>query len=297
MEDMTAPSQGSAPLVSILTPSLNQARYLVQCVTSVALQTYGHIEHIICDGGSTDGTVDYLASCATPHVRWVSEPDEGQADAVNKAFRASRGSIIGWLNSDDAFADRRAVHAAVELFLRDKRIGFVFGGALLVNEDNIVLQAFPPGPFSLRTLQAVHHPIQPSFFFRRSALRDPLLRDDLEFVFDRALMLDLAHRERHASLPLFVAVDRHQRERKVETGAWHDEQLALDQQLRFLPRRTDRLLSLVLRTRRRFAGAIALLTLPRRIQPALPLAFPELFMRLRLQLMTRRPGMPFASER
>jgi glycosyltransferase involved in cell wall biosynthesis len=87
------------PRVSIVTPSFNQARYIVATVESVIAQDYPNLEHIVIDGGSTDGTLARLASYA--HVKLVSEPDGGQADAINKGFRLATGDIWGFLNSDD----------------------------------------------------------------------------------------------------------------------------------------------------------------------------------------------------
>jgi len=91
------------PLISIVTPCLNRAKYIGEAVESVLCQNYPHFEHIIVDGESTDGTLDVLARY--PHLRVISEPDRGLYDALNKGVRMARGNIIGWLNSDDLYAD------------------------------------------------------------------------------------------------------------------------------------------------------------------------------------------------
>src|SRR4051794_18939512 len=97
------------------------------------------------DGGSTDGSDDLLRE-ATPPVIWRSERDRGQSHALNKAFAASSGEIIGWINSDDAYVDRRAVATAVELFERYPDVGVAYGHALAVNSVNRVLYVYwlPP---------------------------------------------------------------------------------------------------------------------------------------------------------
>ncbi len=98
-------------LVSIVTPSFNQAAFLKETIRSVLDQDYPHIEHIVVDGASTDGTLAILGRY--PHLRWLSEPDGGQADALNKGFLLANGAILGWLNSDDLYLPG-AVSAAVE---------------------------------------------------------------------------------------------------------------------------------------------------------------------------------------
>src|SRR5688572_1037654 len=104
------PGPAELPLVSIVTPSLNQGRYLDEAIRSVQGQDYPRLEHVVVDGGSTDETLDVLRR--HPHLRWVSEPDGGQSDAVNKGFRLARGEIFGWLNADDYYLPG-AVAAAV----------------------------------------------------------------------------------------------------------------------------------------------------------------------------------------
>lgn len=92
------------PKISVLTPSYNQCEFIEQNILSVLDQDYPSFEHIVVDGGSTDGTVEILKRY--PHLIWVSEKDGGQADALNKGFRLATGDIIGWLNSDDYYERR-----------------------------------------------------------------------------------------------------------------------------------------------------------------------------------------------
>ena len=87
--------------ISILTPSFNSAQYIERAIKSVMDQNYDDWEHIVVDGGSNDGTVEILKKYT--HIKWISEPDRGQSDAMNKAFAMSRGDIIGYLNADDTY--------------------------------------------------------------------------------------------------------------------------------------------------------------------------------------------------
>src|SRR6266545_6693676 len=99
------------PLVSIITPSLNQAAFIAAAIESVLMQDYPSIEYIVVDGGSSDGTLEILKRYGD-RVRWISEPDAGQSDAIDKGVRLTHGEILAWLNADDLYLPR-AVSAAV----------------------------------------------------------------------------------------------------------------------------------------------------------------------------------------
>ena len=101
------------PRISIVTPSFNQSHYITETIESVLAQTYPNLEHIVVDGGSTDGTLDILQRYS--HLKVISEPDRGQADAINKGFRISTGSIWGYLNSDDTLLPGALQHVAREI--------------------------------------------------------------------------------------------------------------------------------------------------------------------------------------
>ena len=93
----------SLPLVSIVTPSYQQARFLAATMDSVLNQTYPNIEYIVIDGGSNDGSAEIIRARAGRLAYWVSEPDQGQTDAINKGFSRANGQIMAWLNSDDTY--------------------------------------------------------------------------------------------------------------------------------------------------------------------------------------------------
>lgn len=105
----------SEPLVSIITPTYNPGPRLERCIASVAAQTYPNVEHIVVDAGSTDGTVELLK--ASPNIRWVSEPDEGQADALSKGFGMAEGEFLTWINGDDTL-EPGAVRSVVDAYRR-----------------------------------------------------------------------------------------------------------------------------------------------------------------------------------
>jgi glycosyltransferase involved in cell wall biosynthesis len=218
---MTAAPVGTnseSPLVSVLTPSFNQGRFIGDCIASVQKQTYSQIEHIVCDGASTDGTQEILRS-APPTVRWVSEPDRGQSHALNKAFQMSQGEIIGWLNSDDAYFQCNAVADAVAFLARRPDVDVVYGHAALVSADGLVLHVMWVPPFSYRFLRFANFIVQPAVFMRRTAVGGTLVDEEFGHSMDRELWLRLGRDRRFARVDSILAIDRHQELRKVYTRA------------------------------------------------------------------------------
>jgi len=207
----------SSPIVSVLTPSFNQGRFIGDCIESVIRQTYPNIEHVVCDGGSTDETLDILRR-APSSVHWASEPDRAQANAVNKALGRSRGEIIGWLNSDDAYFDPGAVEAAVDVFVRRPEIDVVYGHAALVGADGELLHLMWAPQYREWLHRLANFIVQPSAFIRRSAVGDALLDEGYDFTMDRELWVRLMSTgHRFARIPSIVAIDRHHPTRKVYT--------------------------------------------------------------------------------
>ena len=155
----------SLPLVTIVTPSYNQARFLETAIQSVLNQDYPHIEYIIVDGGSTDGSVDIIRRYADRLAWWVSEPDRGQTDAINKGFARARGEILAWLNSDDTY-EPHAVREAVEVLQAHPEVGLVYGDANYIDEQGRVIGRFPAAQTDYRKLRRgyVHIPQQAAFF-------------------------------------------------------------------------------------------------------------------------------------
>lgn len=125
----------NAPLVTIVTPSYGQAKFIRRTLESVRAQTYPHIEHIVVDGGSKDGTLEILREQErAPGFQWFSEPDEGMYDAINKGLRLSRGEILAYLNTDDILMPW-AVEEAVSCFQSDKELDLVYADQVLIRED------------------------------------------------------------------------------------------------------------------------------------------------------------------
>lgn len=153
------------PIVSIITPSFNQARFLEETIKSVLEQDYPNIEYIIIDGGSTDGSLEIIKKYEERLAHWESVTDKGQTDAINKGFAKARGDILAWLNSDDVLLPG-AVSAAVNYLQKKQEIGMVYGNATLINASGKKISDFPAAQTDLKKLKQgyVHIPQQASFF-------------------------------------------------------------------------------------------------------------------------------------
>ena len=187
------------PKLSIVTPSFNQARYLPQTLQCVHEQDYPEIEHIVVDGGSTDRTLEILRGA--PGIRWVSERDRGQVDALNKGFKMCTGEILAWLNSDDTM-NRNTVSTAVAALERTGA-DLVYGDVEIVDEHGKFLEVSCGIPFDFRILLCgIDYIGQQTAFFRRELLeRAGPLREELDNGFDYELWVRMAQHGKLAYAP------------------------------------------------------------------------------------------------
>jgi len=185
----------SQPLVTIVTPSFNQAPYLRATIESVLSQDYPNIEYIIMDGGSTDSSASIAAEYSS-RLKWFSEKDRGQSHALNKGFRMGKGEILAWINSDDILLEG-AVRRAVEGFQQNPRAGAVYGEGFLMDPAGNFTCRFPhTRPFDLWTL--VHlsdYVLQQTLYFRADVYREVgELREDYHWTMDWDLLIRIGRR-------------------------------------------------------------------------------------------------------
>ena len=180
------------PLVSIITPSYNQAAYLEQTLLSVLNQDYPAIEYIVIDGASTDGSADIIRRYADRLSYWVSEPDRGQSHAINKGFARARGEIVAWMNSDDLYTPG-AVAEAVALLTSRPDVGMVYGNCLRIDADSAITSWHQSRQHDLIDLLSFSILSQPAVFLRRELVeRVGGLDESLHMLFDHLLWLRAA---------------------------------------------------------------------------------------------------------
>ena len=207
------------PLVSIVTPSLNQGRFIEDAIKSVLGQDYPRIEYLVVDGGSTDDTLSVLGRFDGA-LRWTSEPDRGQGSAINKGFRLASGEILGWLNSDDLY-EPQAVSAAVAYLREHPDEAMVYGDATHVDAEGKEIGpcSYVEKPDLQRLIHEVDYIVQPAAFFRRSAFEAVGGVDEsLHWALDYDLWLKIARRFPFAYVPRKLARYRLTGENKTARG-------------------------------------------------------------------------------
>ena len=174
---------------SIITPSYNQGRFIKDTIETILSQKYADYEHLIIDGGSTDDTLDILKTYK--HINWISEPDKGAANALNKGFAKATGDILTWINSDDYY-DADVLTAVCDIFENNPDIDFVYGNLTFVNEDKTIILKDKTVRYSFDLLVNYYADAvrQPAIFFRRELFNKVgNLDETLKIVFDYDLFL------------------------------------------------------------------------------------------------------------
>lgn len=182
----------TSPLISVITPTLNCGQYLRDCIERVRAQNYPHFEHIVIDGGSADNTVSILQEY--PHLKWISEKDNGEAQALNKALAMVSGEIIYWLNADD-YCLNGVFKQVAELMQDAAKYPIVYGDVNYINEADevvVVQKSSPKADLALvvRWWKNFLHPHQPAIFYSREVVKQiGGFTENLFFAIDHEFLL------------------------------------------------------------------------------------------------------------
>lgn len=212
------------PKISVVTPSLNQGGYLRQCIESILSQEYSNFELIIIDGGSTDESLAIIKGYEDHITFWVSEPDCGQSDAINKGFHRATGELVAWLNADDYYLPG-AFHQVAEVYCSDPKAPFYFGDGFRVGESgNVLSQFFPPGTlfFDRQALvMGLNYILQPSTFINRRHLEQVgNLDTNLHYGMDSDLWMRLSSIGTPCSVPATLSASREYATTKTASGSF-----------------------------------------------------------------------------
>ena len=206
-------SENKKPLVSIVTPVYNGEKYLEETIQSIINQTYDNIEYIIIDGGSTDKTLDIIKKYEDKIAYWVSEPDKGMYDGINKGFKLANGKIFAWLNADDKY-----YHSAVEIVVKifnkyPKNIEWVAGIPTIYDKDGLIVRVFYPACYfrgfirmGLYRGDVLGWIQQESTFWRRSLWEKVGgINIDLQFAGDYDLWMQFSKHSRLYVIPTILS--------------------------------------------------------------------------------------------
>lgn len=193
--------------VSIITVSLNNAEYIEACIQSVINQDYVNIEYIVIDGGSTDGTIDIIKKYENKINAWISEPDEGMYDAINKGINISTGDIIGILHSDDLYIDEHVIGVVVQAFRNN--IDSVYADLLYVERDNLenVVRYYDSSVFQVSKFAYGWMPAHPTCFIKKNVYEKyGLYQTDYVIAADFELLVRFyaKHRVSYSYLPRII---------------------------------------------------------------------------------------------
>lgn len=215
------------PLVSIITPSFNQGRFIRATIESVLNQDYPQLEYIVMDGGSTDETVSILKEYSN-RIHWISEKDRGQTHAINKGLHSASGSIVAYLNSDDLYLPHSIRHV-VDVFLKNPDVDFVYGDFHAIDQNGHLIDKVKTIPFDQDILlYDANFICQPASFYRRRLIDEiGFFDENLHYLMDYEFFLRAAKRKiKFQMIPAYLSAIRYHNQCKtLQNGVypWKDE--------------------------------------------------------------------------
>ncbi|MBW8010237.1 MAG: glycosyltransferase [Chloroflexi bacterium] len=197
------------PLVSIVTPSFQQAEFLERTIKSVLSQDYPNIEYMVVDGGSTDGSVEIIKKYADKLAWWVSEKDDGQSDAINKGLSRAQGEFVAWLNSDDVYLPGAIRHAA-SVLKDNPEVGLVYSKLHSIDQNGKVFNTISYEQYSLEDLLSFRIIGQATVFMRRSVMKKAgKIDQSYNYLLDHHLWVRMARLAEIKYEPVVWAAARH----------------------------------------------------------------------------------------
>src|SRR5258708_14471614 len=207
------------PLISIVTPSMNQGRFLDETLDSVLSQNYPNLDYIVLDGGSTDDSVAVIRAREKRLAYWRSEPDRGQAAAINDGFHRAKGAVFAWLNSDDVYLSDTLRTVANALAESINEAVVFYGGCELFQDTSSSIESRPAVQFDRERLETTDFLDQPSVFFTRAAWEKVgPLDETLHYAFDWDWFLRAAKCCRFQRCDQILSRYRIHRQHKTGTG-------------------------------------------------------------------------------
>ena len=203
---------------SIVTPSLNQGRFIEETIQTVLAQDYPNLEYLVVDGGSTDGTLEVLHKY-DGQLKWISEPDRGQSHAINKGLQLAQGSVLAWLNADDTYLPG-TLKKVSEYLERHPDVMMVYGEGYLIDEKSQSKGRFPATePFNLwRLIYYQDYILQQTVFIRKEVFDQiSMLDEDLHYGMDWDLWIRIGKRFKVAYIPEYLGNLREHTNTKTQT--------------------------------------------------------------------------------
>jgi glycosyltransferase involved in cell wall biosynthesis len=223
------------PLVSVITVVHNGEKHLEQAILSVLGQTYDNLEYIIVDGGSTDGTLDIIKKYDDRIDSWISEPDRGISDAMNKGIRLATGDLIAHLHADDYYSDPSVISSVCSEYLRHKDVLWLTGGIDIVDRNGKILQEIPVRKYSYRKLIRGNFILHPATFVTRRAFEKAgCFNEEYRYAMDYDLWIRIGGIADPVTLDLQVACFRaHPESRSIIRSdmAYHESWMIRKKQL------------------------------------------------------------------
>ena len=198
--------------ISLITVSYNSSSTIKDTIQSVHSQDFKDIEYIIVDGNSTDGTVEIIRSAGKVGTKWISEPDTGIYDAMNKGLKMATGEVVGIINSDDFYFDNQTISSVANAF-KDERVDAVFGDLIVVDPTNLkkVVRTYSSKKWYPDKFARGFMPAHPTFFVRRKYYEQfGLFKTDYKIAADYEMLIRMlyVHKLRYQYLPMTMVVMR-----------------------------------------------------------------------------------------